>query len=114
VDRLDRITNRAKSTPQEIFNNLFTLLTPELLWFAFRRLKRGKASGADGVSVEDYEANLHDNLQDLATRLHRGTYQPQPSVRKDIPKGNGKTRPLGLSAVPSFPGRRVRSCNVPL
>ena len=99
VDRLDRITQRAESTPQEVFNNLFTLLTPELLWYAFRRLKRGKASGADGVSVEEYEEALHENLQDLATRLHRGTYRPQPSVRKEIPKGNGKTRPLGISAV---------------
>ncbi len=99
VDRLDRITNRAESTPEEVFSNLFTLLTTELLWFAFRRLKRGKASGADHVSVEDYEENLHENLRDLESRLHRGTYKPQPSVRKDIPKGNGKTRPLGISAV---------------
>lgn len=99
VDRLNRLTTRAESTPEEVFNNLFTLLTSELLWFAFRRLKRGKASGADGVSVEDYEENLHENLRDLEIRLHNGTYQPQPSVRKDIPKGNGKTRPLGLSAV---------------
>ncbi len=99
LDRLDRITTRANSHPTEAFNNVFTLLTVELLWYAFRRLKRGKASGVDHVTVEEYEEKLQDNLLDLETRLHRGTYRPQPSLRKEIPKGNGKTRPLGIACV---------------
>jgi group II intron reverse transcriptase/maturase len=99
LDRLERITCRAKSHPHEAFNNVFTLLTVELLWYAFRRLKRGKSPGVDGVTMEDYEENLQENLLDLQDRLHRGTYRPQPSVRKDIPKGNGKTRPLGIATV---------------
>jgi group II intron reverse transcriptase/maturase len=99
LDRLDRITSRAESHPSEAFNNVFTLLTVELLWYAFRRLKRGKASGVDHVTVEEYEEKLQTNLLDLETRLHRGTYRPQPSLRKEIPKGNGKTRPLGIATV---------------
>jgi group II intron reverse transcriptase/maturase len=96
---LDRITTRAESHPGEAFNNVFTLLTVELLWYAFRRLKRGKASGVDHVTVEEYEEKLQENLLDLETRLHRGTYRPQPSLRMEIPKGNGKTRPLGIACV---------------
>ena len=69
------------------------------MWHAFRRLKRGKAPGVDNVTLEDYEENLRANLQDLLGRLHRGSYRPQPSLRKDIPKGNGKTRPLGIACV---------------
>jgi RNA-directed DNA polymerase len=99
LDRLDRITSKAKTHPQEAFNNVFTLLTVELLWYAFRRLKRGKASGVDRVTVEEYEEKLQENLLDLETRLHRGTYRPQPSLRKEIPKGDGKTRPLGIATV---------------
>ncbi len=99
LTRLDRIIQRAKSHPQEVFNNLFSLLNHELLWHAFRRLKRGKVPGVDGVTVEDYEMNLQANLQDLLERLHRGNYRPQPSLRKNIPKGNGKTRPLGIACV---------------
>jgi hypothetical protein len=106
LDRLERITNRAETHPHEAFNNVFTLLTYELLWSAFRRLKRGKASGIDEVTVEDYEENLRDNLLALQDRLHRGSYRPQPSLRKDIPKGNGKTRPLAL--VPENTGVRGR------
>ena len=99
LDRLDRITKRAEAHPEEVFNNLFSLLTYELLWYAFRKLKRGKAPGVDGVTVDQYEEHLRDNLQDLLARLHRGAYQPQPSLRHDIPKGDGKTRPLGIAAV---------------
>ena len=95
LNRLDRISQRAKACPEETFNNLFSLLTEELLWYAFRRLKRGKSPGIDGVTLEDYEANLRD----LLSRLHRGAYRPQPSLRKLIPKGNGKTRPLGIACV---------------
>jgi group II intron reverse transcriptase/maturase len=99
LDRLERITTRAKTHPHEAFNNVFTLLTYELLWYAFRRLKRGKAPGIDEVTVDDYEENLRDNLLDLQDRLHRGSYRPSPSLRKDIPKGNGKTRALGIACV---------------
>ena len=98
-ERLDRINQRAESQPEEVFNNLFSLLNYELLWYAFRRLKRGKTPGVDGITVEDYEENLEGNLQDLLDRLHRGAYRPKPSLRKLIPKGNGKTRPLGIASV---------------
>jgi len=99
LTRLDRISQRAKTDPEEVFNNLFSLLTYELLWYAFRRLKRGKTPGVDNVTVEDYEADLEANLRDLLERLHRGSYRPMPSLRKNIPKGNGKTRPLGIACV---------------
>ena len=49
--------------------------------------------------MDQYEENLQGNLQDLETRLHRQSYRPQPSLRRDIPKGNGKTRPLGIACV---------------
>ena len=99
LDRLDRITERAKSHPEEVFNNLFSLLNYELLWYAFRRLERGKVPGVDGQTVEEYEEHLETNLRDLLDRLHGGSYRPNPSLRKNIPKGNGKTRPLGIACV---------------
>ena len=99
LTRLNHIHQRAESHPDEVFNNLFSLLNYQLLWHAFRQLKRGKAPGVDNVTLEDYEENLRANLQDLLDRLHRGSYRPHPSLRKDIPKGNGKTRPLGIACV---------------
>jgi group II intron reverse transcriptase/maturase len=99
LKRLDRISDRAKSQREEKFNNLFSLLTVDLLRQAFHKLERGKASGIDGQTVEQYEANLEGNLLDLETQLHRQSYRPHPSLRKEIPKGNGKTRPLGIACI---------------
>ena len=99
LDRLGYIHERALAQPTADFSNVFHLLKYELLWHAFRKLKLNKAPGVDGITVQDYEANLRSNLQDLESRLQRGAYRPQPSLRRNIPKGNGKTRPLGIACV---------------
>ena len=99
LTRLDRISQRAEGDSKAVFNNLFSLVDFKLLYKAFGRLKKGKAPGVDGVTLEDYGEKLLYNLQDLLKRLHRGSYRPQPSLRKNIPKGNGKTRPLGIASV---------------
>jgi hypothetical protein len=101
-ERLDRITTRAKGDTAARFNNVFTLMNHELLFLAFRRLKRDKAPGVDGVTVDDYAANVQANLQSLENRLHAGSYRPQPSLRREIPKGDGKTRPLGIETVAAY------------
>ena len=101
-DRLSRITQRALACPEEVFNNLFSLLNYELLWYAFRRLKRGKTPGVDGVTMEDFEEDLEANLRDLLERLHQASYRPMPSLRKNIPKGDRKTRPQVLPKVCAF------------
>ena len=99
ISRLNRITSRAEQHPEEAFNNLFTLISYDLLEMSFERLERNKAPGIDGQTMYDYEANLESNLEDLLQRLHRQSYRPKPSLRRDIPKGNGKTRSLGIACV---------------
>ena len=99
ISRLNRITCRAEQHPEEAFNNLFTLITYDLIEMSFERLERNKAPGIDGQTMEEYEANLEANLGDLLQRLHRQSYRPNPSLRREIPKGNGKTRPLGITCV---------------
>ena len=57
------------------------------------------AAGVDGQSVERFAVRAERYLEELGTALKRGTYQPQPVRRVEIPKGGGKIRPLGIPAV---------------
>ncbi|MGH8649899.1 MAG: reverse transcriptase domain-containing protein, partial [Burkholderiales bacterium] len=97
--RLARIRYRARTHRKEPLNNLFSHLDGELLLWAYEQLESGKAGGVDGVSVEEYGCGLEGRLASLLERLHRGTYRPQPSRRRWIPKGDGRQRPLGIPAV---------------
>jgi len=53
----------------------------------------------DGQSIADFEADLSNNLYKLWNRLSSGSYFPPPVRRVDIPKGDGRTRPLGIPTV---------------
>jgi RNA-directed DNA polymerase len=97
--KLASLTRRARENPREKLWTLAHLLTEDFLSGCFRELKRDKASGVDGVSVEEYGANLGENLKDLVRRLKQKKYKPQPVRRVYIPKGNGGKRPLGIPCV---------------
>jgi len=75
-------------------------ITPELMWIAFRNVKRNRGvAGIDKISIQLFENNLDQNLLALMRCLKDGTYQTHPLRRVHIPKGEGKTRPLGIPAV---------------
>ena len=59
---------------------------------------RGSA-GVDGQSVKRFAHRATKYLQELLEALESGTYRPQPVKRVEIPKGAGKTRPLGIPVV---------------
>jgi len=73
---------------------------PATLSAAWARVRaNGGAAGVDGVSVERFAVRSEGYLTELATALREGSYRPQPVKRVEIPKGDGKTRPLGIPAV---------------
>jgi RNA-directed DNA polymerase len=53
----------------------------------------------DGRSVERFAAQAETYLAELHRELREGTYRPLPVKRVEIPKGDGKTRPLGIPTV---------------
>ena len=57
------------------------------------------AAGVDRQSIERFEANEDLYLAELAAALRDGSYRAQPVRRVDIPKGDGRTRPLGIPTV---------------
>src|SRR6202165_4767804 len=73
---------------------------PATLQTAWEKVRANKgAAGVDGQSIERFEARAELYLGELATALREGTYRPQPVKRVEIPKGDGKTRPLGIPTV---------------
>ena len=62
------------------------------------KANRGVA-GVDGKSIEDFEENLKGNLYKIWNRMSSGSYLPPPVLSVEIPKGDGKTRPLGIPTV---------------
>jgi RNA-directed DNA polymerase len=67
---------------------------------AWKRVAANKgAAGVDGISITRFKARASHYLRELEKELREGRYQPLPARRVHIPKGPGKTRPLGISAV---------------
>ena len=63
---------------------------------AYRLTRKDGAPGIDGVTAEDYEANLEANLLDLLERIKSGRYRAPPVRRAYIPKADGSQRMLGI------------------
>jgi RNA-directed DNA polymerase len=97
--KLNLITELVKRDEKCLINNLAYLLNEENLGECFKMLKKGKATGVDGTSVEAYAENLGSNLKDLVYRMKTQSYKPLPARRTYIAKANGKMRGLGIPAV---------------
>jgi hypothetical protein len=96
---LRRLARKAKEEPQLQFTAIAHLLTEEVYWAAWRRLKKGASTGVDGVTATAYAADLAGNLRALQARVKAKQYRPQPVRRVTIPKEGGQTRPIGIPAL---------------
>jgi len=96
---LERVRQAARARKEERFTALLHHVSVDLLRLSFYALKRQAAPGVDGVTWQDYEADLESNLVSLHERVQRGTYRALPSRRKDIPKPDGRVRTLGIATV---------------
>ncbi len=75
-------------------------ITEDLMLKAFKAVRKNRgAAGIDKMTISMYEKNLPENLLSLMRELKQGLYQPVPLRRVHIPKGEGKTRPLGIPSV---------------
>ncbi len=93
-----RVMERARRDPYERQLALAHLIDVEALRRAYDRLRKRAAVGVDGVTKEAYGEHLEGNLTDLHRRLREMKYRHQPLRRIRVPKGKGKTRPIGISS----------------
>jgi RNA-directed DNA polymerase len=95
---LSALENGVKTgTWYSLIDKVFASKTLMLAWMKVRANKG--AAGVDGQSIERFAAKAELYLSELSAALKDGTYRPDAVKRVDIPKGDGKMRPLGIPTV---------------
>ena len=94
--KLERISELSKQHPEMKFNSIGHLINIEMLKECHYKMDGRKAVGIDGISKEEYNSNLDNNLKQLVEKLKNKSYRPKPARKVEIPKENGKTRPLSI------------------
>lgn len=107
-DILDKLY--ADSKNGKVFNNLMEIISaPENIRLAYRNIKSNKGShtyGVDKCTIEDIKSISIEKYVEIVQRK-LSYYQPKPVKRVEIPKPNGKLRPLGI---PTIIDRLVQQC----
>ncbi len=103
-----------KSKNGEVFKNLMDLiLSQNNILLAYRNIKANGGSytaGTDKQNITDIGSKSPDEVVEKVRFIVTGSkhgYRPKPVRRKDIPKPNGKTRPLGI---PCIWDRLIQQC----
>lgn len=97
-----RIYVKAKADKTWRFWGLYVhVCKMETLYEAYKMAKRNNgAPGIDGVTFETIEeSGVEAFLEGIRDELVAGTYWPARNRRKEIPKGNGKVRVLGIPTI---------------
>ena len=90
------IVELARKKPGEVLFSLHHVIDFEWMREAYWLTRKDGATGIDGVTATEYEANLEANLKDLLERIKSGRYKAPPVRRTYIPKADGSQRPLGI------------------
>jgi RNA-directed DNA polymerase len=95
--KLKRIAKLAKEMPGTVLTTLAHHIDIAWLKEAYRRTRKDAAPGIDGQTGRDYAEALESHLQSLLERAKDGDrYRAMPVRRVEIPKGDGRMRPLGI------------------
>lgn len=99
-DKLILIAKKAREQPELKFISLIHLLNTEYLQSCYLLLKKGKAAGIDGRTLESYtEEEMYQAIEETVRLMKAKRYKPQPVKRVYIEKENGLRRSLGIPTV---------------
>jgi group II intron reverse transcriptase/maturase len=99
LPELQKVVARAREHPKERILSLAHRIDVLALERAFHRQRDDAAVGVDGVTKAEYGQDLERRLADLHRRLRTRRWRHQPIRRAHVPKGEGKTRPIGISCL---------------
>lgn len=70
------------------------------VWEGYKKVRaNGGSAGVDGITLKMFEKDLKANLYKIWNRMSSGSYYPQAVRRVNIPKADGKVRPLGIPVI---------------
>ncbi len=76
------------------------ILSDENIKIAYKRVCANKgAGGVDKVTTEELAEYMQENWSSIKEQIRERTYKPQPVLRVEIPKPNGRVRKLGIPTV---------------
>ena len=100
----------ADSKKGKVFNHLMeTIESEENIKLAYRTIKKNTGSNTAGVDKRTIKSLAKLSEEDYVRLIRKqfSNYHPRPVRRVEIPKPNGKTRPLGI---PTIIDRVVQQC----
>lgn len=106
IEILEKLKSSSKKNPDEIFTRLYRYLLREDIYFvAYKNLYANKGAGTKGIDNDTADGFSYEYIQKIITGLAKNEYFPKPTRRVEIPKKNGKMRPL---SIPSFADKLVQ------
>ncbi len=109
----DSVKKRLVKLLKEMDKLMRLILSHENILLAYRNIKTNGGSetvGTDRLTIKDIGKLSPDEVVSRVNFIVKGTkhgYRPKPVRRKDIPKPNGTTRPLGI---PCIWDRLIQQC----
>ena len=97
-DIFDDLYERSKNNATKGLRLYEHIISKDNILLAFRNIKANtgsKTAGTDGITIDKYKIeNVDEFIEEIRKALKN--YKPQTVRRVEIPKPNGKKRPLGI------------------
>jgi len=84
---------------EDVYRQLFN---PDLYLRAYGRLYRNDGAMTEGTTTETVDGMSQQKIGEIIGRLRLERFRWTPVRRVQIPKGNGRTRPLGIPICRSY------------
>ena len=96
--KLEKILNSLSNSKDETkVSNLYRLLSYDALWYmAYQNIYSNHGAFTKGVNTDTLDGFNKIRLKEIKDSLFNYSYKPTPVRRVNIPKPNGKARPLGI------------------
>ena len=102
---LQWIAERAAGSKDWQFLSLANHIDVQLLYEAYRRIRKKAKPGIDGETADEYKGNLEENLKELHQRLRENRYRAPLVKRVWLEKSDGGKRAIGM---PTFEDKIVQ------